>query len=219
MKGVIWYARAQATPPAAGEGTLTAYTTDEFPDGAVVDASDVPKDLERAPLWRARYSLASGRLLEVATARGAASLWYVEIPEAHAEPAAVNLVAFDTADIAPGAVIDNDTFQPLEVRSDQQVGAIRWWPGTGQIHQVYVDPRRRREGIGTALIYAASAHLKASGSDRKIWAGGYRTDLGEALAHGLVHPQRVEPRVAVAPAMTPAEQAEGVPARNLRPDP
>jgi GNAT superfamily N-acetyltransferase len=173
----------------------------------------------RPTVWRAWYEPASGRLQRVVITGAAVRLWYVEVPEPDADPPTVSLVAYASDHFESGTVIDNDTFEPLEVRSDEQVGAVRYLPATGRLHEVYVDPRRRRQGIATVLIYAASAHLLASGSSRRIWAGGYRTDLGEALARGLPHPQRVEARGDVAPPMTPLDDAEGVPSRNLYPEP
>ena len=147
----------------------------------------------------------------------------MEVPEPDASPPAVNLVAYASDHFPAGTVVDNHQFEPLAVASDDQVGAIRWWPGTGQIHQIYVQPHHRRQGIATALVYAASAHLKGSGSRPVIWASGDRTDLGEALARALAralaHPQRTRPRRSVAPPMTPDDQTVGVPARNLFPAP
>ena len=213
----IWYARTVAE----GTNVITAFADTDFPDGTLLDETALGgRNLTgRAWLWRARYEPDSGRLLTVTTATGAATLWYVEAPESEAEPPAISLMAFDTGHFAPGTVVDNDVFEPLDVASDQQVGAVRWWPETGQLHEVYVDPWRRRQGIATALIYAAAAHLLASGSPRSVWAGGDRTELGEALAQGLPHPQRVRERRRVLPPMTPPGHAVGVPDRNLFPAP
>lgn len=214
---VIWYARSAADSPA----TITAFVTADFPDGTVVDAQQLSgRDLDALPsLWEARYEAGSGLLLRVTVVGSAQRLWYVAIPEPDADPPAVTLVAFDTSHFPTGRVIDHAVFVPLPVRSDEQVGAIRWWPGTGQIHQVYVHPRRRRQGIATALVYAASAHLIAAGSPHRIWASGDRTDLGEALAAGLPHPQRVRSRRRSIAPMTPAGDTAGIPERNLFPSP
>lgn len=214
---VVWYARSVT----AGSGTLRAWTSPDWPDGAVVDEERLSgRDLdELTPLWQASFQPDSGRLLAVVCPSGAAGLWYVEVPEPDADPPAVSLIAYDTEQVAAGSVIDNDTFEPLDVRNDDQVGAVRWFPGTGQVDQIYVAPRRRRQGIATTLLYAASAHLVASGSPQRLWSAGDRTDLGEALARGLPHPQRVQARRSVAAPMTPADQAEGVPSRNLNPEP
>ncbi|HEX4580013.1 MAG TPA: GNAT family N-acetyltransferase [Candidatus Dormibacteraeota bacterium] len=212
---VIWYARR------AGDrtGALDAYVTADFPDGTLVDADELSgRNFDDLPaLWHAQYEVATGRLQQVNVVTPANRLWYVETPEPDAEPPAVTLVAFDTNHFPAGRLIDHRMFVPLPIRSDEQVGAIRWWPGTGQIHQVYVQPGRRRQGIATTMVYAASAHLIASGSPNRIWASGDRTDLGEALAAGLPHPQRVRTRRRSLPPMTPAEEMDGIPERNLFP--
>ena len=214
---VIWYAATVEE----GSARLTAYTSPDFRDGTVaapeqlagVDLTDLPS------LWQATYEPASGRLVRVEVSGPAPRLWYVEVHEPDGAPPAVNLVAYDTSHFPAGTVVDASVFRPLAIRSDEQVGAIRWWPGTGQIHQVYVQPRRRRQGIATALIYAAAAHLMAAGSPRGLWASGDRTHLGEALARGLPHPQRLRVHRRLAAPMTPAEDAVGVPDRNLFPAP
>lgn len=214
--GRVWYAWAHDDQ----SGTLAAYSSPEFPDGAVVAAASLARPAGQRPvIWQARFDPATGSLLQVVSVAGPGTLWYVAVPEPDDERPAVSLVAFDTTHFPPGTVVDNDTFRSVPVASTDQVGAIRWWPATGQIHQVYVSPMRRRQGIGTALVYAASAHLKASGSPRHLWSGGDRTDLGEALASALPHRQRVRPRRGVVPEMTPPDQREGVPHRNLFPDP
>jgi len=184
----------------------------------VVDARDLERvNLSEVPtLWRAVFAPESRQLLNVTAAVGPA-MWYVEVPEHDATPPAMSLVAFDTTHFRPGTVVGNAVFEPLAIRSDQQVGAIRWWPGTGQIHQVYVQPHRRREGIGSALACAAAAHLVASGSPHRLWAGGDRTELGEALAQVSPHQHRVRPRQRVLPPMTPGADTTGIPDRNLYP--
>ena len=210
---VAWYARDDSS------GTLSAFDTDDFPDGTTVGAAEIADGrlAELSSLWSARYEPRTGRLLNVVAGSRARSLWYVETPEPQADPPAVTLVAFDTTHFPPGRVIDHLAFVPLPIRSDQQVAAIRWWPGTGQIHQVYVHPLRRRQGIGTAMLYAASAHLVAGGSPHQLWASGDRTDLGESLAVGLPYPHRARARRRSLPPMTPAEEVAGVPERNLFP--
>jgi ribosomal protein S18 acetylase RimI-like enzyme len=211
----IWYALSADE----SSGILSAFASSDFADGSLVATEHLAgANLGQTPsLWQARYDVATGRLLQVTIAARPTRLWFVESPEPDAEPAAMNLVAFDTTHFPPGRVIDHRTFVPLPIRSDEQVAAIRWWPGTGQIHQVYVSPLHRRRGIGTAMVYAASAHLIAGGSPSRLWASGERTDLGEAFATGLPHPQRVHSRRRSLPPMTPAEDAMGVPERNLYP--
>jgi GNAT superfamily N-acetyltransferase len=214
---VIWY----ATTADEESASLTAYTSADFRDGTVVGAEDLAGvDLAALPtLWHARYEPATGRLLRVEVPGNVNRLWYVEVREPDGAPPAVNLVAYETPHFTAGTVVSAAVFRPLPIRNDEQVGTIRWWPGTGQIHQIYVQPVRRRQGIATALLYAAAAHLMVSGSPRGLWASGDRTQLGEALAHGLPHPQRVRVHRRLAAPMTPAQDAAGVPERNLFPAP
>jgi GNAT superfamily N-acetyltransferase len=214
---IIWYAAIADE----GSASLTAFTSADFRDGTVVGAEDLADvDLAAVPsLWHARYEPATGRLLSVQVPGNANRMWYVEVGEPDGAPPAVNLVAYETRHFPADMVVDAAIFRPLAIRSEEQLGAIRWWPGTGQIHQVYVQPLRRRQGIATALLYAAAAHLMVSGSPRGLWASGDRTQLGEALAHGLPHPQRVRVHRRLAAPMTPAQDAAGVPERNLFPSP
>jgi GNAT superfamily N-acetyltransferase len=102
------------------------------------------------------------------------------VPETTANPPAMVLIAYSTSDLADGTVVDNPTFTAMPVRSDAQVAAIRWWPANGQIHQLYVSPERRRNGIGRKLAAAAGGYVAARGWHR-LWVSGERTDLGEAM--------------------------------------
>lgn len=178
MPGIWWGRRPAASPPGAHD--VLVIPGDEHPDGALVDLDGEPP---RTPIVTTHVD-PTGRIRSIdvtAELTGAAPpLWYVEIPETSDQPPAMVLVAYSTADLADGTVIDNATFAAMPVRSDAQVAAIRWWPANGQIHQIYVGPEHRRKGIGRKLGAAAGGYVAARGWSR-LWVSGERTDLGETM--------------------------------------
>jgi hypothetical protein len=134
----------------------------------------------------------------------APALWYVSIEEPDADPAALTLVAFDTPHAADGTVVGQDAFTSMPVPSSQQVAAVRWFTGTGQVHQIYVQPACRRRGVATKVLVVAGMLAVATGRPR-LWGNGERTDLGEALATRgpELFRGRVTPRTRALPPMTP----------------
>lgn len=192
---MAWYSRLRS--PDDGTWELCLHDGDEHEDGAVVD----DRSSHDRTLVTARVSSDGVRSLEVF---GDLRLWFVAFAEPTAQPPAMTLVAFDTPDKAAGSVVSAADLVALPVSSDQQVGAVRWFTGTGQVHQVYVAPSRRRQGIGTALLLAAGTFAVASGWPR-LWANGERTDLGESLATRgpEVLRRRATARTRTLPPMTP----------------
>jgi GNAT superfamily N-acetyltransferase len=215
--GPVWYGRT-ATGSTTG---LTAFVSPEFPDGRVVDTETLPAGaLDGAvELWRAQFDPAIRRLVWVDPMADAPVMWFVHQSEDAADPPAVTLVAFAGGQLPAGTVTGAIGFQATGADPADQVGAIRWWPATGQVHQIYVQPLWRRRRVGTALLHAASAQQVALGTGARLWAGGERTDLGESFAAGLPYDHRVAPRSRRVAAMTPPDRAEGVPDRLLVPDP
>jgi GNAT superfamily N-acetyltransferase len=135
-----------------------------------------------------------------------AKLWWVEVPETSADPPAMNIVAYDDPALAPGAVIDDAAFVSLPVQASQQVGAYRWWPSTGEVHQMYVSPDGRREGIGIGLGTFAWSYAWLRGWPAQF-TGGYRTDEGEGFLE-VTKPWwsgQMGPRTHISPPMTPRE--------------
>lgn len=180
---------------------VACYRSDRHADGTVVseagDTSDLPL------LWRTAPS--DGGLLTVTLAPDAApsapDLWFVWIDEQRAAQAATNLVAFASDRFAPGTVITNHIFATSGVTSEEQAAAVRWYPGTGVVHQIYVAQEWRRRHVGTALIYAASAFHQAKAWPGRLHSDGRRTDIGERFTAGIRHPQRITARDAVMPPM------------------
>jgi GNAT superfamily N-acetyltransferase len=121
--------------------------------------------------------------------------------------------------LAPGTVIDDHAFTSLPVRASMQAGAYRWWPSTGEVHQMYVAPEGRRQGVGIALGTFAWTYAWLRGWPAQF-TGGYRTDLGEALLE-VAKPWwsgRMGPRSHISPPMTPPERAQGLDRSLLEPD-
>lgn len=148
-----------------------------------------------------------------------ATLWWVEVPETATEPPAMNIVAYDAPVLPAGTVIDDAAFSSLRVQASDQVGAYRWWPSTGEVHQMYVAPEGRRQGVGIALGMFAWSYAWLRGWPAQF-TGGYRTELGEAFldaADPWWSGRRGE-RTHISPPMTPRERAAGLDPRLLRPD-
>jgi GNAT superfamily N-acetyltransferase len=183
---------------------MLAFGTEEHPDGVRIDLEGEPP---AEPMIRVLVEGAAARVVRVQVPFVAApALWYVEHAETAARPPAFTLVAFDTNDHPDGTIVDERTFVGMGIDSSQQVAAVRWWPKTGQIHQIYVDPAHRRRGIGTKLSLAAGGYNTGSGW-APFWVSGERTDLGEAVVR-QVEPElrsRITARTRVMPPMTPPD--------------
>jgi GNAT superfamily N-acetyltransferase len=199
----LWWTRV--VDPAATDPVvdLRGYDSVTRPPATV---SDQPSPEQ--PLVVVRANPSGTRVATMRFTRGlvAPTLWWVEHPESSADPPAMTLMGFTAPVIDPGAVIDQARFRELGTRSSAQVGAVRWWPSTGQIHQIYVGPDHRRQGIGTALLFAAASYSRAR-QWPLLWGSGQRTDLGEAFVtqgHDIIT-GRVERRTHRLPPMTPGE--------------
>lgn len=200
-----WWARLPE-PGEPGEPprhSLVAVLSSDFPPRTVVDlpAGRRPSDWRMAV--QADVDGARVHRVEVALP-GAPLLWYVEGPEPAARPAATTLVAFSDPRFAEGTLLDADRARQAGVDGGRQVAALRWWPATGLVHQIYVAPERRRRGVGDKLVRAAFGIQAARGLP-PLHGDGRRTELGEQWRGGL-HPAvatRMAPLSEVVPAMTP----------------
>jgi GNAT superfamily N-acetyltransferase len=196
---------------------LCGFDTPDHEGGTVVDMP--VSGIEPAVIGRGNPT--GTRVYSLLIRRGTVgpTLWWVEHPETSADPPAMTLMAFRAALVPAGTVIDQSRFRQLPLDSSDQLGAVRWWPSSGQIHQIYVAPEQRRQRIGTCLLAAAGAYVRVRDWPA-LWASGQRTDLGDALVT-RGHPAigaRAEPRTHHLPPMTPRERAAGLPARLLEPD-
>lgn len=136
-------------------------------------------------------------------------LWFVEHPEPAADPPAHTVVAFTGDGAAEGSVRTAAEVARRGLSAADQVGAVRWWYESGLVHQIYVQPAWRREGIARALLQAA-AGVRVSNGWASLHGNGQRTDLGELFtsAGPTFLRTRVAPRTHRLPPMTPGGSGE-----------
>lgn len=145
--------------------------------------------------------------LEV-TPRGAPKappLWFAEVVEPDSSPPAVILIAFSGHDVEPGRLLDREARTDVAVTSADQLGALRWYPATGEVDQIYVSPDWRRRSIGSALIAAGGTLAVARGWER-LWGDGQRTALGDRWRKASPWAHRAATLSHLAPPMTPFDQ-------------
>lgn len=128
-------------------------------------------------------------------------IWFVEVRESAATPPAVNLMAFTGTSTPPGTLIDQGDWSNLDVRSSDQLGAVRWLPATGRSDQLYVQPQWRRQHVASALLAAAECLSVARGWPR-LWGDGQRTELGEVARNARTWSRRTADLTHLAPPMT-----------------
>lgn len=211
-RGSVWYARFAHED---GEESLVGVATEEFGDGTVVDLSDLHPEVRLPPRWLVQVRHRPGkpglRLLRVNpdTSGCTVPLWFVEHPEPAADPPAHTVVAFTGDGAAEGSVRTAAEVARRGLSAADQVGAVRWWYESGLVHQIYVQPARRREGIARALLQAA-AGVRVSNGWASLHGNGQRTDLGELFtsAGPTFLRTRVAPRTHRLPPMTPGGSGE-----------
>lgn len=150
-----------------------------------------------------------GEVVSVAVLTQAVSrapeMWFAELVE-DAAPRALHLMAFSGFGVEPWSVLDATAQSRLEgVSNDDQLGAIRWYPDTGEIDQIYVAPAWRRHGIATALMGAAATYNRAIGKPLS-WGDGQRTAEGEKWRNGIKWTHRTAGLTNLAPPMTPYDE-------------
>jgi GNAT superfamily N-acetyltransferase len=133
-------------------------------------------------------------------------VWFAEIRQSTARPPAVNLVAFTEHGVAAGSLVDEPELAELDVRTADQLGAVRWYPASGEVDQVYVQPEWRRRTVAGALI-AAAATLSGARDWPRLWSDGQRTVDGEQLRNASSWRYRTADLTHTAPPMTPGETA------------
>lgn len=204
----VWFARTPSSDPGM---RLACVMGEEHPYRHVIDvAEDAPL---ASVLYRADYG-PDGEMTRVTIepdfAQGAVDLWYSELPEPEADPPATNLLAFATAEWPDGTIVRSDELEEAGADLRAQAAALRWWTGTGQVHQIYVIPHMRRRGIGSKLVLAGAA-LTVGRRWPSLWSNGDLTDLGDSWISASVWARRVAPRTSVVPPMTPGgDQASGL---------
>jgi len=186
---------------------MRSFRSERFVDGTILGPDDDTALLADAyETWNTR--VVDGRLViwvNPERAPRAPDLWYCAMFDTPDRPA-VHLVGFATDHVRPGTVIDDTGFFALPVRSDQQVGAVRWWTDDGEVDQIYVARDYRRQHVAAKLIRAASAFHMANGWNGLLHDTGRRTDLGERLGSVFT---RVAERREWMPPMDPPDDSPG----------
>ncbi len=195
----IVYTRGTRLP--SGIIPTTARMTDLESDGAIIESPD-----ETWPvLWQTFASERGILRVEVAdfVAPEAPALWFVQIDEPRSNPPATHLVAFANDARPAGTVVNHYQFATMGVHSDEQAGAVRWYPRDGLVHQVYVAPQWRRLQVGTLILYSAGAVHQSMGWSGRLHSDGRRTTAGDALTSHILHPVRIAPLSETMPDMDP----------------
>ncbi|MGY1814761.1 hypothetical protein [Blastococcus sp. SYSU D00820] len=200
-----WWARLpdEGEPGAPAQLTWIGVLGAAFPPGSVVDLPAGSRPPEGQVVVRTDAAGAAVSRVQVALP-DAPLLWYVELPEPAAAPPATTLLAFSDARFPEGTVLTADRARAAGVAGDQQVAALRWWTGSGLVHQVYVGPRFRRRGVGFKLASVGYALQSVRGLP-PLHGDGRRTDDGEAWVRALPEytAPRIAPRTQALPSMTP----------------
>jgi hypothetical protein len=187
---------------------LRSWLSDDLPDGTEVDE---PRD-GWIPAWTMSAThLGLIRVGDVALSPDSdVNVWFVFVDEPKANPPAANLVAFVGDERPMGTIVSRYTFATMGVQNDRQVGAIRWYPRDGLIHQIYVGPDWRRNKMAMYIMYSASAFHHANGWAGILHGDGRRTLLGDYLAAASAHPHRYLPLQDEMPPMdAPSADAPG----------
>jgi hypothetical protein len=181
--------------------------SDRHPDGTVLDldedaaaaqiGDDVACTLGVGSEGEVRSVVVSPRV-----ARRSPPLWLVEVRESAAHPPGVHLIAFTGGGPVPGSLLDESALTNFKVTSSDQLGALRWYPASGEVDQIYTQPQWRRRDIAGSLLIAAGALSVFRGWPR-LWGDGQRTALGEELRNASPWRHRAADLTHLAPPMTP----------------
>ena len=192
------------------DGTWLAYTgvrSTRYPDKTRVDLTEpdateqIGEDATCYILFDAERDITQVRVSALAAPK-APPLWFAEIRESAAHPPAVHLMAFTGHGVREGALLDESRAAEVGVATSDQLGAMRWYPATGEVDQIYVKPEWRRHSIALALVTAVSTIASARDWPR-LWGDGQRTDLGEQWRSAQTWRDRAAPLTHVSPPMTP----------------
>jgi GNAT superfamily N-acetyltransferase len=131
-------------------------------------------------------------------------VWFGELREPSAQPPAVVLLAFTGAGVEAGELLDETGLSNVPVEAQDQLGALRWYPATGETDQLYVQPRWRRRNVASALLAAGELVSVARGWPR-FWADGQRTELGEKARNARSWQRRTADLTHLHPPTTPSK--------------
>jgi GNAT superfamily N-acetyltransferase len=208
-----WWARCRATADAPAR--IVFVHGNQHADGTAVDwPHGTPLPAAEDGAWGVAVLDDLGLPTDIhlatdAFAPKARPVWFCEVRELTADPPAVNLLAFTGAGVRAGRVLDEPAAREAGATTADQVGAVRWWPASGEIDQIYVQPQWRRRHVATVLLHAAAMLSVARGWAR-LWSDGQRTELGEQLRNARDWRQRAAELTHVAPPMTLGEHFDEV---------
>jgi GNAT superfamily N-acetyltransferase len=202
-----WQARLAATADRPRRHVIVSSPV--HPDGTVVDVSAEQETAGVTAGWIAAGEYGpDGTVARLVVAEAVMPdgppLWFVEVRESAGHPPAVVLLAYSEHGAPAGALLDATALSNLSVSRSDQLAAIRWYPATGEVDQIYVNPAWRRHRVGTGLIYATAALVGARGWAR-LWGDGQRTATGEQFRNASAWRHRTAELTHVAPPMTPGE--------------
>lgn len=203
-----WYALVPADD--GGPEEFVVVQSDRHPDRTAVrlDAADLEAEAGDAVVCRAvrRGTVVASLHVPPSYAPKAPPVWFAEIGEPAADPPAVNLLAFLGAGRQPGDLVRHDELRGASVTSQDQLGALRWYPASGEVDQIYVSPDWRRRHVASTLVVAAGTLGVVRGWPR-LWGDGQRTSLGERLRNASPWRRRAHDLTHLMPPMTPGETA------------
>ncbi len=111
-------------------------------------------------------------------------------------------MAFTGHNQRPGSLIDLRELATRHIDLAEQVAAVRSFPITGEVDQLYVHPSWRWRGVGTVLVYSLAVASAARGWP-PLWSDGERTELGEGFRNAAPGRSRSADLTYLAPPMTP----------------
>ncbi len=187
--------------------SLTVVRSRRHPDRALVElgADEAAEQIGDDALCVCSYNAerdVTGVRVTALGAPKAPPLWFAEIRESAAHPPAVHLMTFTGHGVREGELLDESRVAEVGVASDDQLGAVRWYPATGEVDQIYVQPQWRRRSVASALTMAGTT-LSRARNWPAFWGDGQRTDLGEQWRSAQTWRDRAAPLTHVAPPMTP----------------
>ena len=202
--------RCRAIRPDGSPAWVAAVWSTEHGDGELVDLpeTEATSAVGDDVFCRAGFD-ADGEVTSlVATtlaAPKAPPLWYAELAEPTAKPPTLSLVAFTGHGVEPGSLISRAALADVAVTSADQVGALRWYPATGEADQLYVQPAWRRRSIATAIL-AVAGLLNVTRGGPRLWADGQRTAMGDRLRESSPLADWAADLTHLSPPMTPFDE-------------
>jgi GNAT superfamily N-acetyltransferase len=208
---IFWHLRA--VDEDGRPAWLALVWSDRHPDGTYVElpVAEAEAALDGDAVCIARYDdgAVTGLQIYPVIETPAPPLWFAELAEPDASPPATVLVAFSGHGVEEGTLLDRAGLADVPVKSADQLGAIRWYPATGEVDQVYVSPAHRRRHIGSALIAASGTLGRARGWPPQ-WGDGQRTADGERWRNASPWAKGAADLTHLAPPMTPMDQRDQV---------